>query len=170
MPRAPNTHISFDADDIQDCKRAISELKMVILNMYGAAAARRLFADATPSRRGVKTDKNAFLLAEYLLHKRYGGSVKRCAKDLAEANKRLPREWRYGPSGSTVPATMEKQLRRQIKRMGKDRAYREFIEDYAARGFLPLKVMIMCEDPSFQKFIIRKFLEGVSPPVGTFQS
>jgi hypothetical protein len=168
MPRAPNTHVSFYADDIEDCKRAISELKMVILKLYGAAAARRLFADATPSRRGVKTDKNAFLLAEYLRrYKHYGRSVKRCAKDLAEANRRLPREWRYGPSGSTVPATMEKQLRRQIKRMGKDRGYREFIESH---NFLPLKAMTMCEDPLFQNFMFRTFLEGVSPPAGTFQS
>ena len=132
MPRPPNTHISFDADDLRDCERAISELKGIILNMYGASEARRLFANATPSRRKVKEDKNAFLLANYLHYStRYGWSLKRCAKDFAETNKRLPREWRLGPAGSTSPEAMEKQLRREIKRMGKDSGYCEFIEDYA---------------------------------------
>jgi hypothetical protein len=161
MPRAPNTHISFDADDPGDCKRAIGELKMVILKLYGAAAARGLFADATPSRREVKTDKNAFLLADYLFHsKSYGWSVKRCAKDFADTNKRLPREWRVGPSGSTSPDTMEKQLRRQIRRMDKDHGYREFIKDYAATRFLPIKAITACNDPLFQEFCLRRYPPG----------
>jgi hypothetical protein len=164
MPRAPNSHISFDADDPEDCKRAISELRTVILESYGAAAARGLFADATPTKREVKTDKNAFLLADFLLHsKRYGWSVNRCAKDFADTNKRLPREWRVGPSGSTSPDTMAKQLRRQIRRMDKDRGYREFIEDYAATRFLPIKAMIVCNDPLFQEFCLRSY-----PPGGHF--
>jgi hypothetical protein len=125
MPRSPNTHISFDADDLEDCERAVAELQLVICNMYGAAEARRIFVNATLSKRKVKQDKNDFLLAMYLLHStRYGWSVKRCARDFAETNKGLPREWRMGPSGSTSVDTMEKQLRRGIKRMDKDPGYR----------------------------------------------
>jgi len=151
------SHISFDPDDPDDCKRAIDELKEVIWTSYGAAAVRGLFADATPSRREVKADKSAFLLADYLHdHKLHGWGVKRCAKDFANTNKRLPREWRVGPSGSTDPGAMEKQLSRLIKRMGKDRAYREFIENYAAERYLPVKVLIMCNDPLFQKFILEE--------------
>jgi hypothetical protein len=41
MPRAPNSHISFDADDPEDCKRAISELRTVILKLYGAVGFHR---------------------------------------------------------------------------------------------------------------------------------
>jgi hypothetical protein len=119
MPRSPNTHISFDADDLDDCERAVVKLREVIWHVYGAAAARRLFAQATLSRRKVKEDKNDLLLAEYLHYStRFGWSVKRCAKYLAEQNGRLPREWQTGPSGSTSPETMEKQLRREIKRNG----------------------------------------------------
>jgi hypothetical protein len=168
MPRPPNTHISFDADDLKDCERAVGELQNIILNMYGASVARQLFEGATLPRRKVKADKNAFLLAGYLHHsRRYGWGVKRCAKYFAATNKRLPREWGFGPSGSTVPATMEKQLSRGIKRMNKDRSYRDFIEDYAAgRGFLPILAHTMCQDPLFGKFLI----EVASPPVRTFQS
>ena len=63
MAREPNTHISFDSDDPEDCKQAVGELKDAIWTSFGAAAARGLFVDVTPSKREVKTDKNAFLLA-----------------------------------------------------------------------------------------------------------
>jgi hypothetical protein len=42
-------------------------------------------------------------------------SVEQVAAELAEENKSLPPELRYGPTGTTSPTTMAKQIRRLIK-------------------------------------------------------
>jgi hypothetical protein len=59
--------------------------------------------------------------------------VDRFARDVAQANERLPKEQRFG-RGSTSPTTMAKHIRRQIKKMEADKAYRadieEFVEDF----------------------------------------
>jgi hypothetical protein len=122
--------ISFNADDLADCRRAIGELKSIIWQNHGAAQVRRLFADAVLSKQTVRVHKNVELMASYIFHSERGLSTKQCAKLLAEQNKSL-RDRRHGPSGTTSPETMEKQIRREKKKMAKDRDYREYAEWHA---------------------------------------
>jgi hypothetical protein len=68
------------------------------------------------------------LMAEYI---KSGLSVKRFAANLAEKNKSLGRDYRYGANGSTNPETLEKQIRRQKKRMDQFPIYRSWIERLA---------------------------------------
>ena len=92
---------------------------------HGLAAARGLFLKATPSKRDVKAEKNITLMVAHILSKL---SVRQCAVELAERNKSLPRDRRFGPYGTTNAKTLEKQIRREKKRMISDQSYRERIE------------------------------------------
>jgi hypothetical protein len=121
--------ISFDLDNLEDCQRAVRDLKHIIWDQHGVATVRRLFADAVPSKQNVKNHKNAELMGDYLHHSEsYRFSVRQCAKMFAEQNKLLPRDQRRGPSGTTSPETLEKHIRREKKRMAKDPSYREYAE------------------------------------------
>jgi hypothetical protein len=86
----------------------------------------------TPSRSAIKATKSLQLLGRYLIS---GLSVKRCAAKLAEENKSLPPDQRCGPKGSTKPQALEKQLRREIKRMRSpaNQLYRIFIASLTQR-------------------------------------
>jgi hypothetical protein len=86
---------------IEDYERDIAELKEAIRRDHGLAVAQRIFQKATPSKRGIKADKDLLMLADYLLS---GLSVQRYATMLAKKNK-------------TNPYAVEKQIHRIKKRL-----------------------------------------------------
>lgn len=159
----PNEVIFFDADDPNDCERAVYELRDIIRLMYGAATVRQLFEGATPSKEEVRTDKSTYLLALYLWWStRFGWSVERCAREIATTNtdlsrnKGLPRDRWLGPAGSTSKKTIEKLLRRGIKQMSKDPHYRKNVEGHTEH-VLAKWAGVLCESPRFQTFLFEKF-------------
>ena len=128
--------ISFDPDNIEDCRRAVDNLKNIIWQQHGVVTVRRLFGDAVPSKQKMKNHKNAELMGDYLHHSEcHGASVREYAKMIAEQNKSLPRDLRRGPSGSTSPETLEKHIRREKKRMAQDPSYREYAEWLASIAY-----------------------------------
>jgi hypothetical protein len=89
----------------------------------GLANARRIFKEiagpATAKQR--KGWKNMELVMRYdCMMPR--PSVKRLARELAEENRNLPRELRHGPTGSTNPKVLDKQIRRLLKKRASKRA------------------------------------------------
>jgi hypothetical protein len=91
----------------------------------GLAEARRIFTEiGTPwTAKQRRIIKNMLLLARYdaMMPK---SNVQQLARQLAEENKELGREDRYGPRGSTDQHVLEKQIRRLIaKRKTKQRAH-----------------------------------------------
>jgi len=81
--------------------------------------ARRIFKEIPgPQTEKQKAGwKNLELISRYETMER--PSVRRLARDLAEENRNLPRERRHGPTGSTNPAMLDKQIRRLLKRKSK---------------------------------------------------
>src|SRR5262249_21661573 len=83
----------------------------------GTADARRIFtsisAPRTPKQERVL--RNRELLSHYdtMMPE---PNIQKLARQFAEANKTLPIERRYGPRGTTDPLTMDKHIRRLIKR------------------------------------------------------
>jgi len=82
----------------------------------GLGDARRIFKEiagpATPKQRAGW--KNMELVTLYDCMEQ--PNVQRLARELAEKNKNQPRERRYGPTGSTEPAVLDKQIRRVLRR------------------------------------------------------
>jgi hypothetical protein len=120
-------YISFDPRNLEDYRYAIRQLRMAILLHHGPDTLRRLLKEETPStKRAVQEARNDRLLAVYF---RSRLSIRKCAAKLAEKNKSLPPEYRFGPTGSTSAETLEKQISRQMKKMNPRR--REYIEGFA---------------------------------------
>jgi hypothetical protein len=90
------------------------ELFQGIQKEIGLEDARRIFKEiAGPSTPKQKAGwKNAELVARFVCMAE--PNVQRLARDLAEENRNLPRELRHGPTGSTNPAVLEKQIRRLL--------------------------------------------------------
>jgi hypothetical protein len=125
-------HIVFDPCNLEDCWYAICWLSRPILTHHDPAMVRDLFAAAVPfTKRRLQQAKNNRLLAEYI---RSGLSIKKCAAILAERNRALPRDYRYGPNGTTNAETMEKQIRRQKKLISQDGRRHKYIRRTA--GYL----------------------------------
>jgi hypothetical protein len=102
--------LTVNIDDLHDCRRAIDKLGFAIWKRHGLAATRKLFAECTMvSKRALKGRRNMRLLEEFLASPL---SVDKFAASAAEKNKSLPHEYRMGPTGSTEPATIAKQIRR----------------------------------------------------------
>jgi hypothetical protein len=125
--------ISFNPDDLKDCKRALDEMQDILWLCLGPAEARRLLSEATPSRRLIGVNSNVELMAWYVVlwrtHRVSG--VKQYADVVAKMNGTLPRDKRRGPRGSMSPETLAKQIRREKKRAAKNPAYRKVIESVA---------------------------------------
>jgi hypothetical protein len=83
----------------------------------GLEDARRIFKEiagpATPKQR--KGWKNMELVARYDCMAQ-PPNVLRLARELAKENRHLPRELRHGPTGSTDPKVLYKQIRRLVAR------------------------------------------------------
>ena len=88
-------------------------------------------AEETPStKRALQEARNDRLLAEYL---RSGLSIRKFAAKLAEKNKSLSADNRYGPTGSTTAETLATHIRRQKKLMDRDPRRRKHIEQLASQ-------------------------------------
>jgi hypothetical protein len=95
---------------------AASKLFHEISTGLGEADARRIFKEIagppTPKQRAGW--KNMELVARYDCMAQ--PDVPRLARELAAENRNLPRELRHGPTGSTEPAILDKQIRRVLAR------------------------------------------------------
>jgi len=110
--------ISFNPRDLEDYRYAIRQLRLAVSLHHGPDTLRRLLAEETPStKRALQEARNDRLLAEYL---RSGLSIRKFAAKLAEKNKSLSADNRYGPTGSTTAQTLATHIRRQKKLMDRD--------------------------------------------------
>jgi hypothetical protein len=116
--------IRFDPTDIADCKRALLSLKIITERYHGMKAVQRLLLSMADSNRDVQRDANLRLMVAYISGQI---SAKQCSRELAKKNKSLPRDRRYG-GGSTNPEAIEKQIRREKKRMEKNGSYKKLVE------------------------------------------
>jgi hypothetical protein len=119
-----NAYIIFDPDNLAECERAIKEMEIILRRRHGSAALTRLFLAATSPKRYLQKEANIYLMATFMRSKL---SAKQFAKKLAEKNKSLPRERRYG-GGSINPEALERQIRREKKRMQTDELYRDLVD------------------------------------------
>jgi cobalamin biosynthesis protein CobD/CbiB len=129
-----NATISFNPDDPEDCKRAVTEMRRILWGHLGPAQVRRLFSEATPSRRVIGVNSNVDLMATYVAFRKVSKiSVEKFAAYCAKVNETLSRDDRVGPRGSTNREALEKQIRREKKRAAKHPVYRELIESVAEK-------------------------------------
>jgi len=119
--------ISFDPNNLVDCEKTADQIGFILRKYHGDAVMTRIFLAAIPSKRHLQKHANLRLMVNY---KRSKLSAKQFAKTLAEKNKSLPLDRRRG-GGSTNAETLEKQIRREKKRMQRDEHYRELVEHYA---------------------------------------
>src|SRR5262249_37386189 len=127
-PATVEWSIAFDPREPEDYRHAIRQLKAAVLLHHGPDTLRRLFVPFT--KRDLQAARNDRLLAEYI---RSGLSIKRCAAVLAEKNKSLPSDYRYGPTDSISKDTMEKQMGGQLKLLKKDPRRHKYIERLASQ-------------------------------------
>ena len=101
---------------------AAAKLFHEIKTEIGLEDARRIFKEIagppTPKQRAGW--KNMELVMRYDCMAQ--PDVPRLARELAAENRNLPRELRHGPTGSTEPAILDKQIRRLLARRASKRA------------------------------------------------
>jgi hypothetical protein len=112
-------------DDLEQCEQAVFWLHKLIEDKHGLATAQHLFTRRALTKRRLAAHKNARLIAEYISR---GSSVDKVAAELAGENNKLARDDRHGPTGTTSPATMARQIRRQKDKMKADKNYRDYVE------------------------------------------
>jgi hypothetical protein len=110
----------IDVKDVVSCEFAVDALYALVQRHHGRVTAQNLFGAKVLTKRGRAGQKNFYLMVAYARMKK---PVDRVAAELAEDNKTLPPEERWGPTGSTSQSTMAKHLRREIKKMRADRQY-----------------------------------------------
>jgi hypothetical protein len=131
-----------DLRSLESCRGLLSMLFKNIQERYGEMTACRLFAPyATPLSASDR--KNLDLLVEYYIRKK---PLKTLAKELAEENKKLPRNERHGPRGTTDSNTMKNQIKRLLKR--RDAGY----ERHRAR-LVGLWIEKFSYDPTSGKYV-----------------
>jgi hypothetical protein len=118
--------IEFDATDLVACLKALDEIYEIIEYRYGVMEAQGAVDRNRLSKSALAKTKNFRLMVWYVKSKL---SVDRFATVVADANTRLPRKARFG-TGTTVAATMAKQIRRQIKRMKANAAFGADVEEF----------------------------------------
>jgi hypothetical protein len=112
--------IEFDAEDIEDCKETAFLLYTTILSVHGKDVANEIFSQRLMTKRQTAAQKNYRLLKLALRLLSGSRSVEQVAIEIVEINKSRPREVRYGPTGTTSPTTMAKQIRRLMKANNSD--------------------------------------------------
>jgi hypothetical protein len=117
--------IDFNVKDIEVCRYIVWALRTKIEEEHGHPATRRIFTEMIRTKRNLAAEKNLTLMVLYISS---GLSVEKFATVLAKKNKTFPPGRRYGPTGSTNPTTIAKQIRRQKKLMDADEEYRSVIE------------------------------------------
>jgi hypothetical protein len=130
----------LNIQNVYQCALAVARLYEAVEGAHGEAAARRMFAlygnNLTP--RQIAERKNAELMLA-LVHMPKPNKQK-LAVDLARKNETLPREKRYGPRGSTSPATMLKQIERVLKQKewpGYSHKWARHVLSYTSQPFPP---------------------------------
>jgi hypothetical protein len=110
---------------------AVARLFHEITDDLGLVEAQQIFATfcvpmTAKERADLKNTKLLLLYDTMLMDdwKTPARNVQRLARHLAEANKQLPREDRYGPSGSTDPIVLDKHIRRLINKRKAERLAR----------------------------------------------
>jgi hypothetical protein len=106
--------IVINLEDIEDCKEAVSLLYKLIFNDHSPAVANELFSQQILSKRQLAADKNYQLLIT-VMHRMKSQSIEKVAAEIAKENESRPLALRHGPSGTTNPSVMAKQIRRLIK-------------------------------------------------------
>jgi hypothetical protein len=109
--------IESDLNHIETCQVVARILYTHIASLHGAAIANEIWAKAQLSKTNAKEQKNLRLLV---------AAESASASELAERNRTLPREERYGPSGTTDPATMATQINRLRKRYSGSKVLAEY--------------------------------------------
>jgi hypothetical protein len=114
--------VTFNPCDTEDCGRALVGIMAAMCASIGPALACSLFSHVLGSGRKQQEMKNIELLQVYVGS---GLNVKKFAAWAAKKNEsRIPLA-RLGPTGSTDPQTLEK----QIRRLKNDPKYRECIKE-----------------------------------------
>lgn len=109
--------IEFDLNHIETCEVVAQILYTHIASLHGTARANKIWAKAQLSKTNAKEQKNLRLLV---------AAESASASELAERNRTFPREERYGPSGTTDPATMATQINRLRKRYSGGKVLAEY--------------------------------------------
>ena len=123
----PQPHkIEFDVKNLGECNIVASDLYEMIEREHGSVIAQRIFSQATPTKRRLAFNKNVALMVIYRQNKQLG--VEGVATKLAKENEALGPDRRHGPTGTTSPATMAKQIRRQLKRMRSGEYFEAVVE------------------------------------------
>jgi hypothetical protein len=123
----PKPHvIEFDVEDLAQCNLVAQDLYEMIEQEHGPIIAQGVFSNVTPTKRRLAFNKNVRLMVAFRKHEQLG--VQQAATKLAEENKGLPRERRYGPTGTTSSPTMAKQIHRLLELMRTDVYFRLVIE------------------------------------------
>jgi hypothetical protein len=112
-------------------REATSDLFGAISKKLGRETALNIFASFNKSPSELKLIKNKALLDRYdiappsllkLANKPDDRpNLKQLAREIAKENEKLPQEERAGPTGSTDPDTIEKQIYRLVQERDKDR-------------------------------------------------
>jgi hypothetical protein len=124
LPKPPK--IEFNVKNEAECKFVLWDLYEMIEEEHGPVVARRIFSEVTPTKRRLAFNKNVGLMVAFRKHKQLG--VDQVATKLAKENEALPRERRYGPTGTTSSPTMAKQIRRLSKLMRTDGYFQLVVE------------------------------------------
>lgn len=97
-----------------NCWYAAAKLFHEMQTEIGLEDARRIFIEIAgpPTAKQRAGWKNMELVMLYDCMER--PNVQRLSRELAEKNRKLLRELRHGPTGSTNPATLDKQIRRLL--------------------------------------------------------
>jgi hypothetical protein len=104
----------------------VDEFYHLVEQGHGLIEAQEILKRNLFSKKYLADSKNFRLMVWYV---RSGMPIDTFAAEIAKANKSLPWERRFG-TGTTVAATMAKQIRRQIKKMASDERYRINIEEF----------------------------------------
>jgi hypothetical protein len=103
--------IILNTRDIKHCQQVAHLIGSVTAMCHGIHAAESIMRKAVPTKRQIQADKNYVLLQAAK-----GRIAEKAAVDLAEQNKSLPHDQRYGPTGTTSASTMAQQIRRLRKK------------------------------------------------------
>jgi hypothetical protein len=127
-------NIKVDLKDVEACREAVDNLCNLIWDSHGVVAVNEIMAGMLFSKSDVKVLKNVQLLKEA-----HGRDVEEVARELAERNRSLPKQLKYGPSGTERPATMATHIRRLQDRFGDPRRLLAAVRKRRADKRRPIK-------------------------------
>lgn len=109
-------------DTIEGCEHATLELLLEIKKHHGLAEARRILTKfGSPLTKERLRKIRNWTLLDCLDMMKPEPNIQKLACEIAEKNKTLPPEERYGPRGSINPLTLDKHIRRLCAERDKHR-------------------------------------------------